>query len=68
MLAFGGGSVKKNGAYDEMKDLLSRAGKKVVGFYAPASVRPKQVPLALRIAVGDFKWPNAVTIAAAGRE
>lgn len=32
MLAFGGGSVKKNGIYDEMKNLLEQAGKKVVDF------------------------------------
>lgn len=32
MLAFGGGSVKKNGVYDEMKALLTQAGKKVVDF------------------------------------
>lgn len=32
MLAFGGGSVKKNGIYDEMKALLAQAGKKVVDF------------------------------------
>ncbi len=32
MLAFGGGSVKKNGVYDEMKAFLSQAGKKVVDF------------------------------------
>lgn len=32
MLAYGGGSVKKNGIYDEMKTLLERAGKKVVDF------------------------------------
>lgn len=32
MLAYGGGSVKKNGVYDEMKALLSQAGKKVVDF------------------------------------
>lgn len=32
MLAFGGGSVKKNGVYDEMKASLSQAGKKVVDF------------------------------------
>lgn len=30
MLAFGGGSIKKNGIYDEMKGLLAQAGKKVV--------------------------------------
>lgn len=32
MLAYGGGSVKKNGLYDEMKARLSQAGKKVVDF------------------------------------
>lgn len=32
MLAFGGGSVKKNGVYDEMKAMLTQAGKKVVDF------------------------------------
>lgn len=32
MLAFGGGSVKKNGVYDEVKALLTQAGKKVVDF------------------------------------
>lgn len=32
MLAYGGGSIKKNGIYDEMKALLSQAGKKVVDF------------------------------------
>lgn len=33
MLAFGGGSIKKNGIYDEMKALLEQAGKKVVDFH-----------------------------------
>ena len=32
MLAYGGGSVKKNGIYDEMKTLLVQAGKRVVEF------------------------------------
>ena len=32
MLAFGGGSVKKNGIYDEVKSLLEQAGKTVVDF------------------------------------
>lgn len=32
MLAYGGGSIKKNGVYDEMKAGLSQAGKKVVDF------------------------------------
>lgn len=32
MLAYGGGSVKKNGIYDEMKAYLFQAGKKVVDF------------------------------------
>lgn len=32
MLAYGGGSIKKNGVYDEMKTLLAQAGKAVVDF------------------------------------
>ena len=32
MLAYGGGSVKKNGIYDELKALLEAAGKGVVDF------------------------------------
>ena len=32
MLAYGGGSVKRNGVYDEMKVLLEQAGKNVVDF------------------------------------
>ena len=33
MLAYGGGSIKKNGVYDEMKALLEQAGKNVVDFF-----------------------------------
>lgn len=32
MLAYGGGSVKKNGIYDEIKSILEKAGKKVTDF------------------------------------
>ena len=32
MLAYGGGSITKNGVYDEMRALLTQAGKKVVDF------------------------------------
>lgn len=32
MLAYGGGSVKKNGVYDEVTDILQKAGKTVVEF------------------------------------
>lgn len=32
MLAYGGGSVKKNGIYDEMKNLLEQAEKTVIDF------------------------------------
>lgn len=32
MLAYGGGSVKKNGIYDEVKSILEGAGKKVTDF------------------------------------
>lgn len=37
LLAYGGGSVKKNGIYDEIKTLLEQAGKKVVDF---SGIRP----------------------------
>lgn len=32
MLAYGGGSVKKNGIYDEVRSLLQKAGKEIVEF------------------------------------
>lgn len=32
MLAYGGGSVKKNGIYDEVKEILVKAGKRVIDF------------------------------------
>lgn len=32
MLAYGGGSVKKNGVYDEIKSLLEQAGKTIIDF------------------------------------
>lgn len=32
MLAYGGGSVKKNGIYDEVRKILEDAGKKVIDF------------------------------------
>ncbi|MBP3752312.1 MAG: iron-containing alcohol dehydrogenase [Pyramidobacter sp.] len=32
MLAYGGGSIKRNGVYDEVKALLAEAGKRVVEF------------------------------------
>lgn len=32
MLAYGGGSIKKNGIYDEVIDILNAAGKRVVEF------------------------------------
>lgn len=32
MLAYGGGSVKKNGIYDDVKEILEGAGKKVTDF------------------------------------
>ena len=32
MLAYGSGSVKKNGIYDELKELLEKAGKTIVDF------------------------------------
>lgn len=32
MLAYGGGSVKRNGIYDEIRSILQNAGKKLLNF------------------------------------
>lgn len=32
MLAYGGGSIKKNGVYDEVVSILEKAGKHIVEF------------------------------------
>ena len=32
MIAYGGGSIKKNGVYDEVAGILKKAGKNIVGF------------------------------------
>lgn len=32
LLAYGGGSIKKNGIYDEVTDILKQAGKKIIEF------------------------------------
>lgn len=32
MLAYGGDSIKKSGVYDEMRSLLTEAGKEIVDF------------------------------------
>ena len=32
MLAYGGGSIKKNGVYDEIVEILNAAGKRIVEF------------------------------------
>ena len=33
LLAYGGGSVKKNGVYDEVKALLKQADKTIIDFF-----------------------------------
>ena len=33
MLAYGGGSIKRNGVYDEIMGILNAAGKRIVEFY-----------------------------------
>ena len=33
MLAYGGGSIKKNGIYEEVTSILKNAGKRVVDFF-----------------------------------
>lgn len=66
LLAYGGGSVKKNGIYDEVKTMLEQAGKKIVEFdgimpnptYAKvregaALAREKQVDFILAVGGGS---------------
>ena len=66
MLAYGGGSIKKTGIYDEMKQLLQDAGKEIVDFsgimpnptYAKvqegaALVREKKVDFILAVGGGS---------------
>lgn len=66
MLAYGGGSVKKNGIYDEIKTMLEQAGKEIVEFdgimpnptYAKvqegaALAREKQVDFILAVGGGS---------------
>lgn len=66
MLAFGGGSIKENGIYDEIKELLQNAGKQVIEFsgimpnptYAKvqegaALAREQQVDLILAVGGGS---------------
>ena len=52
MLAYGGGSVKKNGIYDEVKQILEAAGKKVTDFNEimsnPTYARKRTSTLSLR--------------------
>ena len=40
MLAYGGGSVKKSGVYDELKGMLTQAGKEVVDFSGIMRIPP----------------------------
>ena len=66
MLAYGGGSIKKSGVYDEMRSLLTEAGKEIVDFsgimpnptYAKvqegaALVREKKVDFILAVGGGS---------------
>ena len=79
MLAYGGGSIKKNGVYDEITAILSAAGKTVVEFsgimpnptYAKvlegaALARKKDVDLVLGVGGGSvMDCCKAVSLAAA---
>lgn len=66
MLAYGGGSIKKNGIYDEMITLLKKSGKEIVEFYGimpnptyvkvqegAALVRERQVDFILAVGGGS---------------
>ena len=66
MLAYGSGSIKKNGIYDEMITLLKKAGKEIVEFYGimpnptyakvqegTALVRERQIDFILAVGGGS---------------
>lgn len=40
MLAYGGGSIKKNGIYEQMTDLLEKSGKRIIDF---AGITPNPI-------------------------
>ena len=40
MLAYGGGSIKKNGVYDEVMESLSKARKNVIEFSGITAIPP----------------------------
>lgn len=60
MLAYGGGSVKKNGIYDEMKSMLSQAGKTVIDFSGimpnPTYTKVQEGAALVREHHVDFFW------------
>lgn len=74
MLAYGGGSVKRSGVYDELKGLLAAAGKEVVDFpgimpnptYAKVQegaklARERQVDFILAVGSCSPRWRSLQT-------
>ena len=59
MLAYGGGSVKRSGVYDELKGLLLEAGKEVVDFRASSRTRPTPRPRPGRRSRGSAGWTSS---------
>lgn len=71
LLAYGGGSIKKNGVYDELLDILKEAGKTVTEFTGIMSTRPtrryrRALPLPGRRTLTSFwQWAAALSSTAA---
>ena len=58
MLAYGGGSIKKSGVYDEMRSLLTEAGKEIVDF-SDASHFESAKFAATTVSYGIFRSENS---------
>lgn len=66
MLAYGGGSVKRNGVYDEVMGILKNAGKNVVEFGGimpnPTYAKVQKAPVWQRSRAWSSFWPWAAAV------
>ena len=61
MLAYGGGSVKKSGIYDELAGILVQAGKEIIDFpvscRTPPTQKHRRAQSSLKSAASTLFWP-----------
>lgn len=60
MLAYGGGSVKRSGVYDQLKGFLAKAGKEVVDFSGIMPNWPERTRW-----ISFWRWAVAASLTAA---